>query len=223
MAMNATFIQMKMHKQDSIRIFCNSQKGFVAGVPGCMEHAVMTRELMAHAIHNKRDLHMIQIDFTNAFGSVPHDLISHNMRCMGSDIQVDTITNIYEGASTVITVPTGAKMKRRQESEERWKAYCADQLKKLRELNQEEMKESRSGSDGHLLEHPDEVTATLAGRHSTSVDVHTLSERACEDDPSTIVANGSEGHSPTHPSEVAAILTGGRVASVDAYTPQRGT
>jgi hypothetical protein len=70
MAMNASFIQMKMHKQDKIRIFSNSQKGFVAGVPGCMEHAVMTRELMAHAITQKRDLHMIQIDFTNAFGSV---------------------------------------------------------------------------------------------------------------------------------------------------------
>jgi hypothetical protein len=65
MAMNATFIQLKMHKQDNIRVFSNSQKGFVAGVPGCMEHAVMTREPMAHAIHQKRDLYMIQIDFTN--------------------------------------------------------------------------------------------------------------------------------------------------------------
>jgi hypothetical protein len=65
------FIQLKMHKQDKLRIFSSSQKGFVARVPGYMEHAVMTRELMAHAIHSKRDLHMIQIDFTNAFGSVP--------------------------------------------------------------------------------------------------------------------------------------------------------
>jgi hypothetical protein len=73
-----------------------------------MEHAVMTRELMAHAILHKRDLHMIPIDFTNAFGSVPHGLISHNMRYMGlPDIQIDTIMNIYEGATTVITVLTG--------------------------------------------------------------------------------------------------------------------
>jgi hypothetical protein len=109
MAMNATSIQMKMHKQDNIRIFSNSRKGFVAGVPGCMEHAVMTRELTAHAIHNKRDLHMIQIDFTNAFGSVPHGLITYNMRCMGlPDIQIDTVMKIYEGATTVITVPTGS-------------------------------------------------------------------------------------------------------------------
>jgi hypothetical protein len=108
MSVNASFIQMKMHKQDNIRIFSNSQKGFVAGVPGCMEHAVMTRELMAHAITQKRDLHMIQIDFTNAFGSVPHGLIAFNMRCMGlPDILIDTVMNIYEGATTVISVPTG--------------------------------------------------------------------------------------------------------------------
>jgi hypothetical protein len=108
MAMNATFIQMKMHKQDKLRVFSNSQKGFVAGVPGCMEHAVMTRELMAHAIHNKRDLHMIQIDLTNAFGSVPHGLIEHNMRCMGLPVvQVETLMKIYQGATTRIVVPTG--------------------------------------------------------------------------------------------------------------------
>jgi hypothetical protein len=108
MAMNATFIQMKMHKQNNIRIFSNSQKGFVAGVPGCMEHAVMTREIIAHAVERHHDLHMIQIDFTNAFGSVPHGLIAFNMRSMGlPDILTDTVMNIYKGATTVISVPTG--------------------------------------------------------------------------------------------------------------------
>jgi hypothetical protein len=61
----------------------------------------MTRELMAHAITQGRDLHMIQIDFTNAFGSVPHGLIAFN------NILIDTVMNIYEGATTVIQVPTG--------------------------------------------------------------------------------------------------------------------
>jgi hypothetical protein len=108
MAMNATFIQLKMRKQDNIRVFSNSQKGFVAGVPGCMEHAVMTRELIAHAIYHKRDLHMIQIDFTNAFGSVPHGLIEYNVRCMGlPEMQIQTVMKIYEGAKTKISVPTG--------------------------------------------------------------------------------------------------------------------
>jgi hypothetical protein len=65
-------------------------------------------ELMAHDIHNKKDLHMIQIDFTNAFGSVPHGLIAHNMACLGipSD-QIEIVMKIYEGATTRISVPTG--------------------------------------------------------------------------------------------------------------------
>jgi hypothetical protein len=64
-----------------------------------------------------------------------------------------------------------------------------------KELNQEEtkkekedplrlLKESLSGSEGHLLEHPDEVKAILAGGRVTSVDVHTLLKGVREDDPS---------------------------------------
>jgi hypothetical protein len=92
MAMNATFTQVKMHKQEKLRIFSNSQKGFVAGVPRCLDHVAMTRELMATAIANWRDLNMIQVDFRNAFGSVPLGLISHNMLEMGlwkSDEEID--------------------------------------------------------------------------------------------------------------------------------------
>jgi hypothetical protein len=108
MAMNATFIQLKMRRQEKLRIFSNSQKGCVAGVPGSMEHAIMTRELMSHAITNKKCLHMIQIDFTNAFGSVPHGLIAKNTECMGlREAQIETVMKICEGASTVITVPRG--------------------------------------------------------------------------------------------------------------------
>jgi hypothetical protein len=95
MVMSATFIQLKMHRQEKIRIFSNTKKGFVAGVPGRMEHAVMTRELMAHAIANGREMHMIQIDFTNALGSVPHGLIQNNMRMTGLlEAQIETVMNI---------------------------------------------------------------------------------------------------------------------------------
>jgi hypothetical protein len=108
MAMNDTLIPLKMHKQDKLRIFSNSQKGFVAGVSGCIEHAVMTQELMAHAIHNKQDLHMIQIDFSNAFGSIPHGLIAHNMESLGlpSD-QIAIVMNISKGETPRISVQTG--------------------------------------------------------------------------------------------------------------------
>jgi hypothetical protein len=45
---------------------------------------------------------------------------------------------------------------------------------------------SASGSEGHLLTHPDEVAVTLAGDQQASVEVFTLSERVCGDDSSTV-------------------------------------
>jgi hypothetical protein len=121
------------------------------------------------------------------------------------------------------------KLREKQEEEERWTAYCAGKSyielrekrhceDQLRELWQ---KESMSGSEWHLLAHPDEVSATLTGGLQTSSEVLTLSERACGDDPSTdeeIKENGSEGHLPIYPDEVAAILTGGYRTSFEVFT-----
>jgi hypothetical protein len=53
-------------------------KGFRSGQAGLMEHAALTREMISHAALHKKDLYMVQIDFSNAFGSVPHDLILGN-------------------------------------------------------------------------------------------------------------------------------------------------
>jgi hypothetical protein len=115
------------------------------------------------------------------------------------------------------------KLRRAQEEEKRWAAYCTRQLEKLKNLNQEQSEkearwkkyceeqprelweeESMSGSEGHLLAHPNEVKVTLSGDHVTNL-VHTLSEGACGDDLATtqeIKENGSEGHFPIHPDEV---------------------
>jgi hypothetical protein len=108
-----------------------------------------------------------------------------------------------------------SKMIRRQESEERWNAYCANQLRTLKELNH---KESEGRYGGHLLTHPDEVAATLASGVRSPMDDHILSERACEDDYHTTTANGSEGHFLTHPSKGAATLTGGVWSPMDDHT-----
>jgi hypothetical protein len=73
-----------------------------------MEHTVLPRELMAYAMRNQRALHMVQTDFSNAFGSVPHGLIRHNMLAMGlPETQVEIVMSIYRDAQTAITVPTG--------------------------------------------------------------------------------------------------------------------
>jgi hypothetical protein len=118
--------------------------------------------------------------------------------------------------------------------EEWWKEYHANQLRKLKELDQEESKKEKdlnwkqlceeqleenrqkelmTGSEGQLLTHPDEAPAALAGDLQTLLEVSTLSEGVCGDDPSTleeimeeIKEHGSEGHFPLHPDEVPITL-----------------
>jgi hypothetical protein len=48
-----------------------------------MEHAVLTREMISHATMHRKDMYMVQTDFSNAFGSDPHDLILSNMYSIG--------------------------------------------------------------------------------------------------------------------------------------------
>jgi RNA-binding protein YlmH len=72
------------------------QKGFIQGQAVSMEHAVLTREMISHATRHKKNLYMVQIDFSNAFGSVPHDLILGNMASLGlPQVTIDLVQNIY--------------------------------------------------------------------------------------------------------------------------------
>jgi hypothetical protein len=109
--MISEFMQQKIHKAGKRKIFSLAQKGFVAGIQGCMEHAVLTREMIAHAKRQHKNLHMVQIDFSNAFGSVPQKLIEYNMLRMGIPAEiVSPIMDIYDGCETVIVTPAGQSM-----------------------------------------------------------------------------------------------------------------
>jgi hypothetical protein len=108
MSMISEFIQQHIHKCGRRKIFSASQKGFVMGIQGCMEHAVMTREIIAHAKRFKKPLFMVQIDFSNAFGSVPQKMIDWNMRRMGiPDNITDVVMNVYDGCETILSLNSG--------------------------------------------------------------------------------------------------------------------
>jgi hypothetical protein len=77
------FTWAKIQKEDKRKIFSHSQKDFIAKVNGRREHTVLTRGLIAHAKRRKRNLFMVQIDFTNALGSIPQNLIKYHMNGMG--------------------------------------------------------------------------------------------------------------------------------------------
>jgi hypothetical protein len=91
-----------------LQIFSRSQKGFVQGQAGYMEHAVPTREMICQASPHRNDMYMVQIDFSNAFGSVPHELILSNMYTLGLPIAtVELVRDIYTDNRSKITWQSG--------------------------------------------------------------------------------------------------------------------
>jgi hypothetical protein len=96
------------HATNRLTIFSRCQKGFVQGQAGCMEHAVLTREMISHATLHKKDLYMAQIDFSNAFGSILHDLILGNMASLGlPQVTINLVQNIYTNNRWKMTLTGG--------------------------------------------------------------------------------------------------------------------
>jgi hypothetical protein len=62
------------------QLFSNHQKGFIKKTNGCSEHGIILNEICHDAYRNHKCLVITAIDFTNAFGSVPHDLILSNLK-----------------------------------------------------------------------------------------------------------------------------------------------
>jgi hypothetical protein len=62
------------------RVFNDPQKDFIKKTNGCSEHGIMLTELLLDARRGHKGLVMTTIDFVNAFGSVPHELIMSTMR-----------------------------------------------------------------------------------------------------------------------------------------------
>ncbi len=56
-----------------------TQKAFLKGINGCVEHTFVMNELLANARSRKRTLHVTFFDLADAFGSVEHNLIHHTM------------------------------------------------------------------------------------------------------------------------------------------------
>ena len=56
------------------------QKAFLPGINGCIEHNMSLDEIVKDAKHKKKTLHVTFFDLADAFGSVPHNLITETLR-----------------------------------------------------------------------------------------------------------------------------------------------
>jgi hypothetical protein len=91
----------KINQQYSI--FSSSQKGFIKNTNGCSEHAILLNELVHNANRKGKNLVTTAVDFTNAFGSIPHEMILAAMNQRGFPNWVcEIVKQMYEGATSVI-------------------------------------------------------------------------------------------------------------------------
>jgi hypothetical protein len=89
-------------------IVSTEQKGFIEGCNGCCEHSIFLNERFAHTKRRHKGIIACQIDFTNAFGSVPQGTIYAHMGQLGLPGNlIDVVRAFYTGASSVITLPSG--------------------------------------------------------------------------------------------------------------------
>jgi hypothetical protein len=60
------------------KIVSEEQKCFIPGKAGCLEHCYMVNMMMDDAISFRKEFYIVALDFKDAFGSVPHDLLRYN-------------------------------------------------------------------------------------------------------------------------------------------------
>ena len=79
------------------------QKGFLAGVPGCLEHAFAFYEALREAKEEQRRIVTCWIDLANAYGSVRHNLIQFALEWYHVPEAIrELIFNYYEQLMTKV-------------------------------------------------------------------------------------------------------------------------
>lgn len=77
------------------------QKGFKAGLNGISEHISTINELIAESKRSNKSIVITTLDFTNAFGSIPHKAILWAMKRRGFPIElIKAIKNLYQNSFT---------------------------------------------------------------------------------------------------------------------------
>ena len=84
------------------------QKGFLPKLAGCIEHTAAISQCVRHAKQNRKPLCMVQYDLTNAFGSVPHEIILAALKWARIDsVIVEYVEQMYQGSSLRLKLAGG--------------------------------------------------------------------------------------------------------------------
>ena len=73
-----------------------TQKAFLRGVNGCVEHIQVIQEIIQDAKHRHRAVHFSWYDLSDAYGSIPHNLIEHSLRHYHvPELEISYIMSLY--------------------------------------------------------------------------------------------------------------------------------
>ena len=82
----------------------HTQKAFIEGMPGCVEHQLKLATTIQEARKKHRSLTICWLDLTNAYGNVHHQLIQFSLNHYHAPIQfVNTVSNLYTNLRATIT------------------------------------------------------------------------------------------------------------------------
>jgi hypothetical protein len=91
-----------------VEMLDDGQKEFRAGNAGCLEHNCTINMIVDHAVSLDEELYMVALDFIDAFGFVPHDLIEYSLRYAGfNEDMMRVIADSYCGSSSRICTAKG--------------------------------------------------------------------------------------------------------------------
>jgi hypothetical protein len=87
----------------NFHVYSDVQKGFIRKSNGCSEHSILLNELFNDANRHEKNLIVTTIDFTNAFGSVPHELIMSTLKQRNfPEWMQEIIGDMYKDATSTI-------------------------------------------------------------------------------------------------------------------------
>ena len=73
---------------------------------GCYEHTFILQSLVLDAKRHQKNIFLAWLDLRNAFGSIPHDVITLSLSHLGvPDSVVNLVKNIYTNATTEVRTP----------------------------------------------------------------------------------------------------------------------
>ena len=73
-----------------------TQKAFLKGINGCIEHIQIIQEIIQDAKQKKRTVHFSWYDLSDAYGSIPHNLIEFSLKHYHvPQREIDYIMNLY--------------------------------------------------------------------------------------------------------------------------------